>query len=521
MHRDRDFDLGQPLPPAAEALTQDLELNTLVNAMARGDQVVFKVATSAIVASLRDRDSILYRQHILQDCLKHPAVVRQIYDLAKESIEGYRRSFWGWRYPGSILSGSIDSVKTFMVMLRKLRAIAIEHADHFESEGFAALFAMLIRELSDDYFATVQHHLQELSFRNGVLISATLGVGNKGTNHVLRRQSGQDQSWFTQLFFSDGRPSFTVHVHPRDEAGSRALSDLRDRGINLVANALAQSSDHILDFFTALRTELAFYVGCLNLHDELEKRAGEMSFPVPASLDVRRHTCTGLYDVCLALTIPEAAVSNDVSADDKDLVIITGANQGGKSTFLRSIGVAQLMMQSGMFVGAQAFYANICEGLFTHFKREEDAMMESGKLDEELSRMSGIVDELRPNCMLLCNESFAATNEREGSEIARQIVCALLETRIKIVFVTHLFELAHGFHERHMDNALFLRAERHADGERTFKLVEAEPLKTSYGVDLYKRIFMQDAEADGRQVGEQKEPEIAASAHDGQPTPAA
>src|ERR1035438_10235975 len=145
-----------------------------------------------------------------------------MYDIAKESITEYRRGFWGWKYPTSILSGSVDSVKTFMVTLRKLRDIATEHANHFESEGFSALFAMLIEELSDDYFAIVQHHLQELTFRNGVLVSATLGQGNKGTTHVLRRRSGRDESLFKRLFFGEERPSFTVHVHPRDEAGSRA-----------------------------------------------------------------------------------------------------------------------------------------------------------------------------------------------------------------------------------------------------------------------------------------------------------
>jgi DNA mismatch repair ATPase MutS len=111
----------------------------------------------------------------------------------------------------------------------------------------------------------------------------------------------------------------------------------------------------------------ASYIGCLNLQEELEKMAATISFPVPASLDVRRHSCTGLYDVCLALTISESVVSNDLSADDKDLVIITGADQGGKSTFLRSIGVAQLMMQSEMFVGVKAFCANICEALHAFY----------------------------------------------------------------------------------------------------------------------------------------------------------
>ncbi len=103
--------------------------------------------------------------------------------------------------------------------------------------------------------------------------------------------------------------------------------------------------------------------------------------------------------------------------------------------------------------------------------------------------MSGIVDNMTPNALLLFNESFAATNEREGSEIARQITSALLENRIKMFFVTHLYEFAHRWFDKKMDNLLFLRAERRADGVRTFKMVEAEPLDTSYGPDLYERIF--------------------------------
>ena len=149
-----------------------------------------------------------------------------------------------------------------------------------------------------------------------------------------------------------------------------------------------------------------------------------------------------------------------MNADGKSLVMITGANQGGKSTLLRSLGLAHLMMQSGMFVGAQAFRASVCVGVFTHYKREEDATMQSGKLDEELARMSEIAGQITPGSILLCNESFASTNEREGSEIARQVVRAMLDRQIKVFFVTHMYDLAHGFHAQGLDTALFLRAER-------------------------------------------------------------
>ncbi len=229
-----------------------------------------------------------------------------------------------------------------------------------------------------------------------------------------------------ERIFAQKPPVYTFDIPPRDESGAQALAELKGRGINLVANALAQSTDHILSFFTMLRTELAFYVGCLNVYGQLARKGEPTSFPLPVASSERRHSCKGLYDVCLTLNLEHRVVGNDVHADHKDLVIITGANQGGKSTFLRSIGLAHLMMQCGMFALAESFCANVCDGLFTHYKREEDVTMKSGKLDEELKRMSDIVDTITSRSLLLCNESFAATNEREGSEIARQIVSALV-----------------------------------------------------------------------------------------------
>lgn len=118
--------------------------------------------------------------------------------------------------------------------------------------------------------------------------------------------------------------------------------------------------------------------------------------------------------------------------------------------------------------------------------------MESGKLDEELRRMSAIVDWITPGSLLLCNESFASTNEREGSEIARQIVCALLDRGIRVVFVTHLFDLAQRLYLEQAADALFLRAQRRPDGQRTFRVTEGKPLPTSHGQDVYRNIFSDD-----------------------------
>ena len=198
-----------------------------------------------------------------------------------------------------------------------------------------------------------------------------------------------------------------------------------------------------------LRAELGFYVSCLNLADRLAAKGSRPRFPTRR----RRHRPRSRAPTCATpawnCSHPAPVVGNDVQADGKPLVIITGANSGGKSTFLRSAGVAQLMMQCGLFVTAQSYRANVTRGIFTHFIREEDPSMTSGRLDDELKRMSGIAGQIRPHSLMLFNESFAGTNEREGSEIGYQIVRALLDADIKVFFVTHRFSFADRFHRQH------------------------------------------------------------------------
>jgi DNA mismatch repair ATPase MutS len=347
---------------------------------------------------------------------------------------------------------------------------------------------MLRRELDDEYLASVDEHLEALRFRRGLLMSAQLGPGNKGRRYRLLRPLDTSIGWREWLGVPKRSP-YTYRVPDRDESGAQALAGLRVRGVNEVANALAQSADHILGFFTSLQWELGFYVGCLNLHEQLVEKHEPLCVPSPLPAGTVGVESEGLYDVGLTLRMPERTVGNTLEGAGKQLVMITGANQGGKSTFLRAVGVAQLMFQCGMYVGAESYSAAINAGVFTHFKRGEDLTMKSGKLDEELSRMSEIVDRLRPGSLLLLNESFAATNEREGSEVARQVVQSLLEAGVTIVYVTHLFHLTQSVLAAHQPTTLFLRAERASSGERSFRLARAAPLSTSFGEDIYRRIF--------------------------------
>jgi DNA mismatch repair ATPase MutS len=525
MHPDQDFDAGQLLarrdrelrhgrgneqglelrqllPWNEQTLRQDLGVDILLNVMAQGDKFLFEVAMVALLSSLTDLETIRYRQDVYGDCARNSPTVREMYRIAMDAIEGERKNYWSFftRYPSGILHRAVEVLQMFVGALKRLRRLVDSSAREFESEGFRRLFLTLRSELNDDYFEIIEGHLNKLRFRSGVLISAHLGVGNKGTDYVLRRPRKDYRGWLAQLL-AEKPAAYSFHLHPRDEAGANALSRLNDTGVNLVANALAQSTDHILSFFHMLRTELAFYIGGLNLHAQLSQIGEPICFPVPTPARERELSFSNLYDPSLTLSMGKKVVGNDLSANHRDVIIITGANTGGKSTFLRSIGLAHMMMQAGMFVSADSFASEVCGGIFTHYKREEDASMESGKWDEELSRMSEIVDKIKSGSLLLFNESFASTNEREGSEIASHIVDALLARNVRVFFVTHLYHFASSLFARKLGNAAFLRAERRSDGTRPFKLIEAGPLQTSYGPDLYSEVFGDTGERTRPSIG--------------------
>jgi ABC-type hemin transport system ATPase subunit len=522
LHADRDFDPQAALPPNATGLVEDLGLELLFRSMAQGDEFVRETVRTVVLAGLIEPDEIRYRQRVLADCNEHAAAVRELYELTGKTLAAERR-IWGGLlddYAEGVLHRSVAVLELLSDSLKKLRHVADRQAGKFHSEGFATLFGMLSRELDDDFLKAIDGHLRLLTFKDGVPMSAVLGPADESPSYVLLEPRPATWYRFVSDRIDDVRTVNTSHgpthrtlpgspMSPAlalmpllaqrsngklesstEEDRSKALSDLKGRGISSVAALLAQAADNILGFLRSLRFELAFYIGCLNLRQQIAATGQPVCTPEPLPAGEPRLRATAVYDVCLSLSMNGKVVPNDIDADGKTLVMVTGANRGGKSTFLRSIGQAQLMMQCGMFAAAAAYRASTCDGLFTHFKREEDSTMRSGRLDEELARMSEIVKAARPGSMLLANESFASTNEREGSEIARQIVRALIESGIRVLYVTHLYDLAHGFFAQNLDSALFLRAEREDDTRRTFKVVEAEPLPTSYGEDLYKQIFL-------------------------------
>ena len=487
MFPDRDFESKEKPCFGQDDLVKDLELDRILSEMSGKDRVIRESCTSALLYPLQSIREIRWRQENMRDALENPAAVRKLYDITVEAEERRKHS-WCWLSPKNAMrrnfSDAVELLRLYTEMLARLRAVADREKDGFHAEGFLALLNMLQKELSDDYLHRIRAQLEELKCGEGMLISFQLGPDLRTTDYVLRRknQKGFKRRW-------KFAPSFTLP--PRDDAGARDLTGREERAVPEATGALAQSAEHLRSFFSRLRKELAFYVGGIRLAESLRARSLSVCIPellAPASRD---RSWQGLYDVALALTKKEAVTGNDLQTEHKSLYIITGANQGGKSTFLRSIGQSQLMAQCGLFVGAESFTTPLRRGIYTHFTREEDASMKNGKLAEELCRMDAIADHLGRDDLMLFNESFASTNEREGSEIGHGITEALVENGVEVFSVTHLYTFAVSFIGK--NDVEFLRARRREDGRRSYRIERGEPLKTAFGEDLYQKIFKEDS----------------------------
>lgn len=494
MFPDKDYDPTADIAPNSADLVQDLEMKTLFSAMADGDEFLLKIASSALLSSpVNDHVTVRWRQAILQDCLQHEDILRALYAITLEPIQIRKSMFLisGGRHPSLMLSDGRRTLEALHGVLKKLYNFALQEKDHFQSDGLRNLCAMLIDQLAPDYLAEMKRHLATLHFDNGLLFSARLGNGNTGKDFTPRFFVPERWGWLKE-WLGDTPDHYRFILDPRDESGARELAELRDEVLKNIAASTLQASKHVEEFFNMLRNELAFYVGCLNLRKNLTERHCPICVP-----GLSESSCTlqfeDLRDPSLSLTLDKPAIGNDLAATATPLVLITGANQGGKSTFLRSLGLSRLMLQAGMFVTAKQYKADLRDGVFTHYRRREDKDLNSGKFDEELYRTNEIVERLGKAPFILFNESFAATNEREGSEVARQIIAALTEAGGHVIFVTHMYALAEDFENKNATKTCFLRADRDESGQRSFKILPGEPQTTSFGQDLYSRIFHQEA----------------------------
>jgi DNA mismatch repair ATPase MutS len=216
---------------------------------------------------------------------------------------------------------------------------------------------------------------------------------------------------------------------------------------------------------------------------------------------------TGLYNINLALQLhrrntrlDDVVVRNDAQFDDSGRIyILTGPNQGGKTTYTQAIGLAYLLMQAGLHIPAESATLSAIDGIYTHFATEERPEHEAGRLGEEARRLSSIFEKATRYSLVLLNESLASTAADESLFIARDVVRVLRKLGARAVYATHLHNLAEDCDlmndQTEGDSRIIsvvsqVEHKQDTDGQavhRTYKIKPGPPASRSYAVELAAR----------------------------------
>ena len=519
----------------AKSIVQDLGLKTLytnagkdvvfengsVKNIKDQDAFIYDTMSKVMVAPLISKEEIVYRQEIIKDCLANEDFIKQLYTEAGRIISewdklGRKSGYTGRQDLAAWAEKQIHITELFAGGLKEIKGLLKKYHSFFESEGLKDLAKRICIEFDDEYEKNIEKLIKDVAFytkgnedKDGnvytympkIRFRGKLKAGLKLEDIVLEDVDSESiryrnpKSTIAKIveFKNSLTPnSFSSKLTPAIEKQVEALEQ------NIVNYAMSFTRSFIekfSNFFEQLLLQTAFYRGAVNLRHHMKRSGIEYCFPTVC--DNKNLSFIELKEFVMCMEQRVNAVGNTCSILNKQLVIITGANQGGKSTFLRSVGIAQVMMQAGLPVAAEDFSSGIFPSLFTHFTRREDSAMNSGRLDEELGRMNSIIENLDDRSLVLLNESFATTTEVDGSIIAYDIIKALNEAGVKILTVTHLLSFAKKMYSESEERTkkgedsgiTFFCAERKPDGQRTFKMIQSVPELTSFGLDLYKQVI--------------------------------
>lgn len=519
-----------------QSITQDLGLKTLFSAaskkviyedgivkkIADPDPFLFDTMKKVMMVPLETGEEIRYRQDILKDCINNEDFIEELYQSSANLLVAWSKLGRRANDKASkrnTVTGLVDDIHVLSLFVKGLcciKDLCKQYEHNLDSKGFKAFIKRIKEDFSDKVEFNMKKILQDISFfmddgEEGELkkINKPRIVFECGIEECLKFDHFKLEEVTSKAVKYRGPKNPIMNVQkilnsltPDSTAaqGSRAMEEqitgLEFAIVSYIVASCAPFISLFSGFFDQLHLESAFYRGAINIEHHMARFQVDSCFPEIGNQS--ELSFEDLKEIVMCMEQRVNAVGNTCNIKDKMLLIVTGANQGGKSTFLRSIGIAQIMFQCGLRVSAKYFCSGIFPSLFTHFTRREDSEMNSGRLDEELGRMNQIIEHLGKNSLILLNESFATTTEKEGSVIAYDIIKALMEAGVKILSVTHLLSFAQRIYNENMQNEVskvtFLCAQRMEDGTRTYKMIQHAPELTSFGLDLYEDIIVKRKE---------------------------
>ncbi len=532
-------------PPATEPrltprTADDLDLNRLVAALAVPHGYRTRIR-DILLGLCADPNVFRYRQDILADLLAHPARAERLAAALPKivALDSFAYSARPGQSPLHEVVWRVGELEAYVEAVQYLPTI-LDGLDGLQADGLRHLRDMAAGIAQTETFEHLARELPEMVANVRSIASVTIGVNLDDQLRPVeatllavnkRRFKGFSPSLLSTMF---GRAADTgeweglAQLHSTHPANAPDYAHVRDRDVDNpmlyplfrdLAQVLKRTSRPVaaaLRRYTRVNTqvlgelgaELAFYLGAVRLITALRASGLPVCRPTIAPPDDRACIVRDTYNVSLALRLLEprdgrapdlrrAVITSDLTfGPDGRIFVLTGPNQGGKTTYTQAAGLVQVLAQAGLFVPGTEATISPADGIFTHFPVEEQPDMEAGRLGEEAKRLNDIFSQATRRSLVLLNESLSSTSPGEGLYLARDVVRVLRLLGARAIYATHLHDLAADCDtlnaETPGDSAVIslvsLVADNGADElKQTFRIVPGPPRGRSYAREIAAR----------------------------------
>jgi DNA mismatch repair protein MutS len=539
MQRSQPFSLiwpdGTQPSQAATALdpqcVHDLELERTLAALTDGRphqssirQVFLNLCTDPAV--------IAYRQDVLADLWHNADFTMQLEALVPDlsALELSRIAVDRRRSPLQEVAWRLGELEYLVNCVTGFNAVFAQTGHHVRAAGWCTLRDHMAQIVQEPMYQQLTRELPNLLQTIRANVSVTIGVNLDGqfrpvaaTLLSVNTQQFASSTFLDRLLGNHGEgfkglgPLHTVPNLPQGQgpAGSRGgnrdvnpfmdplfrdLAQVLDGVCRPIAQALRQYDTLHSGFLTALRDDLAFYLAAVRLMERLRSRGLPVCRPEIAPTIERVCEIHETYNVNLALhqmahTDDTARIiTNDVHlGDDGRIGILTGPNQGGKTTYTQMVGLCQILAQAGLWLPAARARISPVDNIYTHYPVEEQLAKGTGRFGDEAQRLCRIFTRGTRHSLVLLNESLASTNTGESLYIAQDVVRVLRRLGARAIYATHLHELAADVSALNASTAgdslivslVASRREPADDGpRRSYKIIPGPPLGRSYACEI-------------------------------------
>lgn len=504
---------GAVPPPPPSTWEHDLGLADLVHAFTR-DPRYARFVQQTLAALQTDASVIAWRQAVLADFLSSAELVSGVKALLPRLADLRQgNALLGGRQRNLLLETSdrLAALELLIEVIDQLHNLL--HNLPLASPALQTLRDQLAQLAAHESLETLRAELptlrQPLQHIRSLTIGVNLDAQLQPLSAVLMAINDKpitDKSAFLERLIGtrteDADESGIAPLHqlphnPDERPLSPLFRDL-DRLLSQIAQPVARALSRYVKLSAAplahLEYELAFFAAAVDLIKELQMRGVTFCAPQIAPAEARLIDIDGLVNLHLALrNVP--AVPNAVQlGDDGRIAILTGPNSGGKTTYLHSVGLAQVFFQAGLFVPAQRARLSPVDALLTHFPALETR--QQGRLAEEAARLREILARASAYSLVLLNETFSSTALGEALYLAQDILAALRAIGARTIYATHLVELVERIDEiertvegdcRVFSLVAGVQLDEDAQGVPTFQITRGQPLGRSYAQEIARR----------------------------------